>query len=174
MTLATNIHLVAAITAAAFAGAPAPIDGPACAAPPDPMLIRLVPTANANGASGEVRLHFAASPFGVSATRDGRHDFSLALVVEGLSPPPGTTVVVWAATPDLGQVRRLGVLGADGTLEARIALNKFLVFLTAEDDPEVQRWTGPVLLRGSSPSGRMHSMAGHGPFEGEPCAVIGF
>jgi hypothetical protein len=81
---------------------------------------------------------------------------------------------VGAATPDLGQVRRLGVLGADGTLEARIAPHTYLVVLPAEDDPEVQRWTGPVLLRGSSPSGRMHSMAGHGPFEGEPCAVIGF
>jgi hypothetical protein len=66
------------------------------------------------------------------------------------------------------------VLGADGTPEARIAHNTSHLFHPVEADPEVQRWTGPVLLRGSSPSGRMHSMAGHGPFEGEPCAVIGF
>jgi hypothetical protein len=66
------------------------------------------------------------------------------------------------------------VRGAYGTLLARIANNMFLVFHTAEADRVVQRWTGPVLLRGSSPSGRMHSMAGHGPFVGEPCAVIGF
>jgi hypothetical protein len=166
---------LAALVAAALVGTPpsAPADA-FCGSPPDPMLIRLVPTANANGAAGEVRLHFAASPFGVSATRDGRHDFALDLKVEGLSAPAGTTVVVWAAAPDLGDVRRLGVLGADGTLESRISLNKFLVFLTAEADPGVERWTGPVLLRGSSPSGRMHSMAGHGPFEGEPCGVIGF
>ncbi|HSM37165.1 MAG TPA: hypothetical protein VK837_12255 [Longimicrobiales bacterium] len=173
MTL-TAARGLAALVAAAVIGPPPAAPRSECAAPPDPMLIRLVPTAHANGASGEVRLHFAASPFGVSATRDGRHDFTLDLTVEGLAAPVGTTVVVWAATPDLGRVHRLGVLGADGTLESRIALNKFLVFLTAEPDPGVERWTGPVLLRGSSPSGRMHSMAGHGPFESEPCGVIGF
>jgi hypothetical protein len=71
-------------------------------------------------------------------------------------------------------VIKLGTLAEDGTLEGSISLNKFLVFLTAESAADVERWSGPVLLRGSSPSGRMHSMAGHGPFEGEPCAVVGF
>lgn len=149
--------------------------GAACpASPPDPLFIRLVPTAHANGASGEVDLRFAQSPFGVTLTRDGKHDFALEMRVEGLDPPSGTVPVAWAASPDLGTVVRLGALAEDGTLNGRVALNKFLVFVTAETDPSVERWTGPVLLRGSSPSGRMHSMAGHGPFEGEPCAVIGF
>ena len=146
----------------------------ACLLPPDPMGFRLVPTPRANAATGTVDMVFAPSPFGVSTTRDGHHDFELEVVVEGLTVPDGTSAVVWATSPNLGDVRKLGVLGADGRLEARISLNKFLVFLTAEEDPEIDRWSGPVLLRGSSPTGRMHSMAGHGPFQGEPCNVIGF
>ncbi len=143
-------------------------------APPDPLFVRLVPTAHANGATGSVDLRFAPSPFGVTLTRDGHHDLALEMRVEGMRLAAGTVAVAWAATPDLGDVVRLGTLGEDGTLEGRIALNKFLVFVTAETDPDAERWNGPVLLRGASPSGRMHSMAGHGPFEGEPCAVIGF
>lgn len=165
----------ATILAAAPAAAASAHGSTACpATPPDPLFIRLVPTANANGASGEVDLRFAQSPFGVTLTRDGNHDFALEMRVHGLELPAGAVAVAWAATPDLGTVVRLGELSTDGTLEGRIALNKFLVFLTAETNPEVERWSGPVLLRGSSPSGRMHSMAGHGPFESEPCAVIGF
>ncbi len=162
--------------AAALCASPAVASrGTSCpAGPPDPFFIRLVPTARANGASGEVELHFAPSPFGVTLTRDGTHDFAFEMRVEGLDPPAGTVPVAWATTPDLGTVVRLGPLAGDGSLTGRVALNKFLVFITAEADPEVGRWTGPVLLRGSSPSGRMHSMAGHGPFAGEPCAVIGF
>jgi hypothetical protein len=29
-------------------------------------------------------------------------------------------------------------------------------------------------MRGMSRSGRMHTLAGHGPFEAEPCAKYGF
>lgn len=35
-------------------------------------------------------------------------------------------------------------------------------------------WAGPVILRGMSRSGRMHTMAGHGPFEQERCAKYGY
>lgn len=35
-------------------------------------------------------------------------------------------------------------------------------------------WSGPVVLRGMSRSGMMHTMAGHGPFEQENCAAYGY
>src|SRR5690606_28569277 len=78
-------------------------------------------------------------------------------------------LVAWAATPELDRVQRLGRLDEAGRLDARITFNKFLVFVTEETDPDVERWRGRILLRGISPSGRMHTMAGHGPFSGESC-----
>lgn len=99
----------------------------------------------------------------------------------------GTRAVAWVATPDLDLVVRLGTLREDGTLTGRVAFNKFLLFVTAETDADTpsadtaetrpapaadgaaERWSGPVLLSGISRSGLLHTMAGHGPFEGEPC-----
>jgi hypothetical protein len=141
---------------------------------PDPFRIDLVPTAHANGARGVVAMRFAESPFGVSVTDDGRHLYHADITTTALAPHAGETLVVWAATPSLDQVRKLGSLSEAGTLSGTIAFNKFLVFVTAESSPDVERWAGPILLRGISPSGRMHTMAGHGPFQGESCAKWGF
>ena len=169
-----------------FAAATTPLRSPAAAAPvaapicsvtrpagPDPYLVQLVPTAHANGARGRVELRFAPSPFGVTVTARGHHLYDALLTTSGLRPD-GSSLVVWAATPELDQVQKLGVLDANGALHGRIAFNKFLVFVTAEASAAVERWSGPILLRGISPSGRMHTMAGHGPFQGEPCSKWGF
>ena len=146
----------------------------ACApAGPDPFLVDLVPTAHANGAHGAVTMRFAQSPFGVSVTDDGHHVYHAEVRTSGLAAG-GDALVVWAATPSLDEVKKLGTLSADGTLAGTIAFNKFLVFVTAEASADVARWAGPILLRGISPSGRMHTMAGHGPFQGESCAKWGF
>ncbi len=158
-----------------FAGV-APAGVPSCPVgvrAPDPFHIDLVPTANANYANGAVRLRFADSPFGVTVTQDGHHTFDAAVTTAGLAHLGGA-LVVWAASPALDIVQRLGALRADGTLDARIKLNKFLVFVTHEANAGVERWAGPILLRGISASGRMHTMAGHGPFFAEPCAAWGF
>ncbi|HUH12322.1 MAG TPA: hypothetical protein VMK65_04400, partial [Longimicrobiales bacterium] len=102
----------------------------------------------------------------------GRHAYTLELESTGLRRPAGSVAVVWAATPELDRVEKLGTLDAAGALRAGVAMNKFLVFVTEEASAGVERWSGPILLRGIAPSGRMHSMAGHGPFEGEPCGVL--
>ena len=146
--------------------------GGACRGP-DPLLVQLYPTAHANSARGAVELRFAESPFGVTVTPDGHHLYEADVETAGLRPD-GRALVVWAATPALDQVQMLGTLGDDGSLATSIAFNKFLVFVTAEPSADVERWTGPILLRGISPSGRMHTMAGHGPFQGEPCSSWGF
>lgn len=136
---------------------------------PDPFAIPMAPTANANGAAGSARLTFAMSPFGVSVTEEGHHRYRLHMRTSGLERAPGTAHVAWAVTPTLDEIRRLGALDDDGELVGEVALNKFLVFVTAEPRAEVERWSGPILLRGISRSGRMHTMLGHGPFEGEAC-----
>ena len=66
------------------------------------------------------------------------------------------------------------ILDAEGRLTATITYNKFLVFVTAEASADVERWAGPILLRGASASARMHTMAGHGPFMTESCRSWGF
>lgn len=140
---------------------------------PDPLMtIRLVPTAHANYASGTVELRFAASPFGVAVTVDGHHAYEAIVRTEGLGRATEATPVAWAATPELDRVEKLGPVAPGVPLAATVHLNKFLVFITAEESPDAERWSGPILLRGISPSGRMHSMAGHGPFRGEPCGAI--
>ena len=146
---------------------------PSCPLPAaDPFTFELVPTAAANGARGTVALRFGASPFGVTVTGNGNHSYNAVIETSGL--PTGRSLMVWATTPALDEVVRLGPLGEDGSIRAPIALNKFLVFVTAEESATVQRWAGPILLRGLSPSGRMHTMAGHGPFQGEACGNFGF
>ncbi len=47
-----------------------------------------------------------------------------------------------------------------------------MVFVSEEATADVQRWQGPILLRGLSPSGRLHTMAGHGPFEDVSCQQV--
>jgi hypothetical protein len=166
------------VVAAGFgvrSGTAAAVSGPVCRsfAGPDPFEVTLVPTAHANGARGRVDLRFAPSPFGVTVSPDGHHRYDALVETTGVRPD-GRALVVWAATPDLDRVQKLGTLDSAGRLAARIAFNKFLVFVTAEASADVERWAGPILLRGISPSGRMHTMAGHGPFQGEPCAKWGF
>ena len=138
---------------------------------PDPFLVQLVPTPHANEASGTARMVFAESPFGVTVTADGSHSYRAHFETQGLGNRSGA-LVVWVATPSLDQVQKLGTLDDAGRLSGRVAFNKFIVFVTEEPNAEVERWTGKILLRGISPSGRMHSMAGHGPFATEACGGV--
>ena len=147
--------------------------------PPKYYAIDLVPTKRVPGArmaTGTAHVTFAPSPFIVALTPEGHYVYDLRLQVEKLRPAARGHYVVWASTPQLDEVQRIGVLGADGSIEGRVGWNKFLVIITLEetDDPAQTIWQGPVVLRGMSRSGLMHTMAGHGPFETEPCAVYGY
>ncbi len=147
-------------------------------APPEYYNIVLVPTRKVPGtrqAAGVATVSFAPSPFGIALTPDGRYVYDLAVAVEKLQPPKAGAYVVWVSTPDLDRVVRLGVLDAQGRTAGQVSFNKYLVFITLEPtDAPGDRWTGPVILRGISKSGFMHTMAGHGPFQQEPCANFGF
>lgn len=125
-----------------------------------PNCIRLIPTRHDADAGGVVVMSFAPSPFTVAVTADGRAIYDLEVRTTGLEPRPGVTYVAWATTPDLSERLRLGALGADSAVTGRVAWNKFLVLVTAESSDEGETWTGPVLLTGVSPSGRLQTMAG--------------
>ena len=151
-----------------------------CTAPPEYYRIELVPTRRvpaARSAVGRADVSFAPSPFGVAVSANGHYVYDLAVSVTNLpAAPAGKVYAVWITTPSLDQVRRLGALSPNETVTGRVDWNKFLVVISLEDDidPPVQRWHGPIVMRGLSRSGLMHTSAGHGPFQQEPCATYGY
>lgn len=145
--------------------------GPAAAVPEalDPDRITMTTTRRARGAAGTMTLRLASSPYGVALSSDGSYRYHVEISVEDLPDPGDGANVVWAATPELDRHRKLGTLGTSGTVSGEVTWNKFLVFVTAERSADVESWSQRILLSVLSPSGRMHTMAGHGPFSGEPC-----
>ncbi len=154
---------------------PTPVE---CPVPPEYYKIDLVPTRRvpvARIATGTAHLTFKESPFGIAVTARGHYVYEVEVVVENLRPSPKGHYTAWLAMPDLQTFTRLGPL--DGYVRGETHWNKFIVFVTLEPDLSANpqdRWRGPVVMRGLSRSGLMHTMAGHGPYEQEPCAVYGY
>lgn len=144
--------------------------GPRAARTPEEVPLR--PTRNGGDARGRMALRMSDSPYGVTVSEDGRYVLHVTVEVSGLRRRSGAAYVVWAATPELDRTVRLGTLGEEGRTSGEVSFNKFLVFVSEEESPDVETWSGPILLTGLSPSGRMHTMAGHGPFEGVDCNDI--
>jgi len=165
----------------ALSGAPSSsyaLDGCAVAGP-EYYEFPLVTTQNVPGtgrASGVGEVTFQPSPFGVSIGADGSYDYRVEVTGINLRPPRQGVFVAWAMTPELDHVVRLGALDEQMKAAGSVDWNKFLVAITleAEDDPEATGWSGPIVMRGVSRSGLMHTMAGHGPFVQENCASYGF
>lgn len=144
---------------------------------PEYYAIDLIPTKRvpaARRASGIASVSFASSPFGIAVSSEGHYIYDLALRIDNLKPAPEGEYVAWVSTPNLKEVMRLGALTSDGTASGQVTWNKFLVIVTLETVESGTRWQGPVVLRGLSRSGFMHTMAGHGPFQQEPCATFGY
>jgi len=134
--------------------------------------IPLAPTASAPAASGHARLHFAASPFGIAVTADGRASYDVAITLAGLPSPAslgreGTpAILAWAVSPDLAEWQRLGPVGTGTTTLGPIEWNKFLLVITAEPSADAATHRGPILLRGYSPSTWLQSFITHPLFRG--------
>ncbi|MFQ5742287.1 MAG: hypothetical protein ACE5HV_01730 [Acidobacteriota bacterium] len=153
--------------------------GVASAVPPAYYSIELVSTKRVPGsrsARGIGQVTFATSPFGVSISPSGSYIYDLEISVERLRAPKKGVYVVWLSTPNLDQVRRLGILDETLEISGRVEWNKFLVVITLEPSAEdlADMWRGPIVLRGISRSGRMHTLAGHGAFQLEPCIKYGY
>ncbi len=138
----------------------------------DPYQIHLFPTPTAPGASGDARLVFAASPFGVAVSEDGRARYDVQITAAGL-PEPSTLgayarYIAWAATPDLTTWVRLGTVTNGKNTVGPVDLNKFLLVVSAESSPAPASQTGPTVLHGTSPSGYLQSFLSHPLFRGLP------
>jgi hypothetical protein len=126
---------------------------------------RIAPTAQ-----GHARLVFAASPFGIAVTADGRASYDVQLTLSGLPAPASlgkySAYVVWAVTPDLDHWYRLGNATNGTSTVGRAEINKFLLVITAEASESPERPSGPIVLRGYSPSIWLQSFITHPLFRG--------
>ena len=173
--LAPGVAAATCQTAAAVNGASVS----SLAAGPEYYQFPLVSTRRVPGtgrASGLGDVSFPSSPFGVALATDGSYRYDFTVRFERLAPARTGTYVVWTTTPELDQVALAGELSDPARFQGQVAWNKFLVVVTLEPvfDPTATKWSGPVVMRGMSRSGMMHTMAGHGAFEEEKCAAYGY
>jgi len=135
-----------------------------------PWDIKLFPGTLAPNASGQARLVYAASPFGVALTADGRARYDIQVTASGLPAPSTlgayTTYVAWQATPDLAHWTRLGTVKNGKTTVGAADFNKFLFVVTAEASPAPDVHHGPTVLHGSSPSAWLQNFLTHPMFRG--------
>ena len=187
-TIAPVVFVAALAGAALLGGAPsaaglvAPLGF--CAAEPDPPAyyqIDLVSTKRVMGTAwsrGTADVTFRQeSPFGIAVTPDGSYAYDVQLQLERLPDPVEGVYAVWITTTQLDTVIPVGVLEpGQREIDADVAWNQFLVVVSLERDVASvgERWSGPIVMRGISRSGLMHTMAGHGPFEQENCATYGY
>lgn len=176
--------VTALLTAAAMAWiAPPPGASPAsfCAADPGAAYyaVDLVTTKRLPGtgrAFGTGHVTYARSPFGVALADDGSYLYDVRIQLSEMKRPDGGVLVAWITTPEVDRIHRLGALDGALSVSGQVSWNKFLAVVTLErgDDPAATTWAGPIVMRGMSRSGMMHTMAGHGPFQQELCAKYGY
>jgi hypothetical protein len=136
-----------------------------------PWDMKLFPSTAAPNASGQARLVYAASPFGVAVTADGRARYDIQVKAAGLPAPSAIgggyhAYVAWAATPDLSQWRRLGTIANGNSTVGSAEFNKFLFVVTAESSATPAAHHGPTVLHGSSPSAWLQNFLTHPLFRG--------
>ena len=174
-----GLSLPAAPASASLPSVPTCMAGEMDPDPPVYYAIDLVTTRKVPGArlaTGTGNVTFARSPFGVALTPEGEYAYNLAISMEKVRLREGQVLDAWITTPNLDQIVYIGRLDESLATSGRVNWNKFLVVITLEDADSVPgaRWTGPIVARGMSRSGLMHTMAGHGPFQTEPCSVYGY
>jgi FtsP/CotA-like multicopper oxidase with cupredoxin domain len=145
---------------AAIALAACPVGAQSAA--PDLYTIDLIGTPELQRFSAIAELRPAASPFTAPVTAQGVHRFDVFITADSLPQARSLgnyrTFVVWAAPPSLRPMLKLGELKSRSPRSVRVgevALNRFTIFITAEQNAEVSEPTGPFVLRGMSASMRM-------------------
>jgi suppressor of ftsI len=162
-------------------GLPVPHPLPA----PDLYCIPLMAGAAGGTAQGAAHLLPAPTPFGIAVTRDGLPRLRVRIQAQDLPRPedlgPYTRFVAWMTPPTLHPMIALGSL-EEGELEATVeGFNSYLLLISAEGEEIPEARTGPLVLRGTSPTMvlRPHDMAhilaemsmpadGHEPLDPHP------
>jgi FtsP/CotA-like multicopper oxidase with cupredoxin domain len=133
--------------------------GPGRAAPSrDLYCIELFPTGAADSARGTAALEWVAGPFTVAVARDGTQQFAVAFDLAGLPPlprGPRPGYVAWAAPPLMDPLIRLGTVRDGRTAAGIVALDRFVILVSAEPDTLSPTRRGALLLRGESASNRL-------------------
>ncbi len=123
---------------------------------PDLFCIPLEPGANVPEASGRALLLPPALPFTVGVDRHGVQQHRFVLELEGL-PEPSTLgdfdrYVAWITPPSLAPMARLGTVDNGRHEIATAGFNAFLLLISAEGPDPGDARSGPLALRGTSPS----------------------
>lgn len=132
------------------------------AARPALYVIDLLATSRAHGASGEARLQPPDQAFGMTLSPDGHVIYDVHVSVKALPAPSSLGAErydVWATNPRLDTAVRVGTLDPALRAHGEVALNKFILLITAERGPRQAHWKGPVVLRGFSASTFIQNMS---------------
>jgi FtsP/CotA-like multicopper oxidase with cupredoxin domain len=124
----------------------------------DLYCIELIPASGVTSASGRVLLGRRAGPFTIDVTEDGRVRYWLRITAEQLPDPRdlgGAVYVAWAVPPTMHPYTNLGALRSGSDIATPIAIEKFLILITAEQSDRVSEPAGRIVLRGASPATRL-------------------
>ena len=151
-----------------------------CTDGPPYYAFELVTTKNIPGtglAKGTVEASVSAdSPFSIQLAPDGSYAYDLHVSLERMRTPRAGQLVAWVTTSEIDHIERMGALDEHLQTTGKVDWNKYIVVITLEpgDDPTQEMWTGPIVMRGMSRSGMMHTMVGHGALQEENCAAYGY
>jgi hypothetical protein len=149
-----------ALPAAAHAQAPSRREGP--------YDVPLFNTPRTAKTTGEARLFYASSPFGIAVTVDGIDRYDVRIDLKGLPAPaslgPYRAYVAWQVTTDLSHWKRLGEVHNGTNVVGTTNLTKFLLVITAEASATPDAHHGPIVLHGTSPSGWLENFLTHDAF----------
>ena len=136
--------------------------------------IDLIPTNRVGGASGNIRLVRPQSPFGVAVTAQGHHRNELHFSIQGLPDPSSlgdyNTYIAWISPLSLYPIEKLGTITNGLHTLGEASLNKYIVLITAESSNAASEMSGPIVLRGRSPSSKLEA---HDLLAIAPAAEIG-
>ena len=153
-----------------------------CEAPSGPEYYRFPLTSTRNIPGTGIARGTAAiapppdSPVPVALSNDGSYVYDVEVRIERMKPPANGRLVAWVTTPELDRIERMGALDEHMTTVGSVSWNKFIVVVTLEpgDATDGETWTGPIVFRGMSRSGAMHTMLGHGALQQENCTSYGY
>ncbi|MDQ4080467.1 MAG: multicopper oxidase domain-containing protein, partial [Gemmatimonadota bacterium] len=125
----------------------------------DLYCIELIPSPDLPNASGRVELGYLPNPFTVATTVDGRLQYQPVVHLSRLSSPSSLGAfqhyVAWLSPPTMDSIVRLGVVTNGTTTLPPIAMEKFVVLITAEASSDGAGPRGRTVLRGQSPATRL-------------------